>query len=65
MLSEEQEKELLKMLEDRKKWKYFCEIMSRKYVFFPFLAILIGMVDNPDLYIIKSLVTSIKKWIGI
>lgn len=65
MLTEEQEKQILKMLEDRKKWKYFGEILSRKYIFFPLLVLFIGIVDNPDIYIIKSLVSSIKKYMGI
>lgn len=60
MLSIKEEKQIREILEERIKWAYFFDILSRKYVWIPLAIVALYLIDNPNISIIKSLISLIK-----
>lgn len=63
MLSEDDEKELLALLENRKKYKIFFEVLKKKHVSIPMILLFLYLIDNPDIHILKWLISMFKKLI--
>jgi hypothetical protein len=64
MLTSDEESEVKEILAERKKWKYFFEILRRPYVFVPTIIIFVCLVDNPNFYINKIIINFFQKFIN-
>ena len=56
MLTENEEKEIREIIEDRRKWSAFFSILRRPYVFIPAAIIFISLVDDPNFYFGKIII---------
>lgn len=59
------EKEIKKIIEEKKKWENFFEILSRKYIFIPLIIVLVWVVDSPHINIVGLVLKLIRRIAGI
>lgn len=53
MLKKKRDEEIDKFLEERRKWKSFFEILSRKYVYIPIAILIFYLIDDPRINIMR------------
>ena len=49
------DKDIKEIVEEKKKWQHFFEILSRKYIYIPGIIVALYLIDNPDINILKFL----------
>lgn len=49
-MKKDDEQELQEFLKERKKWKHFFEILSRKYIWIPVVILIIYLKEAPPLH---------------
>jgi len=47
--------EINSFLTERKKWKHFFEILSRRYIYIPLIIVFFYLIDDPNINILKFL----------
>lgn len=53
------------IVKERRKWRHFFEILSRKYIYIPLIILFVYLIDNPDVTILSWLIKFFKRIAGI
>lgn len=61
MITNDDEKELLDFLCERRKWKTALSLLRRKHVYIPLVIICVYLIDNPDIHVVQWLLGIVKK----